>query len=102
MNRPFFTAKEFSKDQQLGLATINSIRKHYNLMAKNQNGIISIPDIEKKVFSDVLKELNLSKTEQKIFVENIFDSFIGLLAMFQNSDLVFATLEQIVLGKSDF
>jgi hypothetical protein len=97
MGRPYITPYEFYEKQDLCFQALESLEEKIAQHIRFKRGMISIQEMDKKIFPIIIHELDLSERDQYI-IEGLFDAYCGLTTMV-GMEGAFKTLRLQIEGK---
>lgn len=97
--RPYIL--DFSPHKDFCLKVIDLLEIEYKQYLARRRGIISIHDLDKKVFPKVVQSLSPLSEDENHIVEALFDSFVGGITM-AGSEMAFELIRIQASQSLDF
>lgn len=98
-DRPYIL--DFSKYTEICEKAFELLESEYKSYLAKKRGIISVHDLDKKVFPIIVQQLQPLTEEENNVVEALFDSFCGAIVL-HGSDEAFELIKLQVKGINPF
>lgn len=100
--RPYLLPKDFIENEAFTRDVIRHLKYQYlYYLAGNNSKVIQSLKIEREVFDVVKETIGTVEPMQANIIESVFDTFLGALSMFGNTQEIFDFLDVALFIKID-